>query len=264
MAGGGGGGGGMMRWLITYADLITLLMVFFVMMFAMAEVDKQKYARLALSLRTAFGGSGLVNLPAEAPQGVETESRGWQRTIPDLDAGEGAAGEEGDAGLAELGRRILAELEPYGRFHVFLTERGLVISLTGSALFDTGKAVIRPDSRRVLDVIARHIRDIPNDVSVEGSADDRPIRTAEFPSNWELSARRATEVVRYFVERHGIDPGRFIAVGYAEERPLFDNSTDEGRARNRRVDVVILRDRYVIAPLQELHAVPPHPTVPGR
>lgn len=263
MAGGGGGGGGMMRWLITYADLITLLMVFFVVMFAMAEVDKQKYARLALSLRTAFGGSGLVNLPAEAPEGIEAESRGWQRTIPDLDPGTGGAG-DGDAGLVEVGRRILAELQPYGRFHVFLTERGLVISLTGSAFFDTGKATLRPESRRVLDVIARHIRDLPNDISVEGSADDRPIRTAEFPSNWELSARRATEVVRYFIEHHGIDPRRFIAVGYAEVRPLFDNATEEGRARNRRVDVVILRDRHVIAPLRELQPPPGGSPPPGR
>lgn len=261
---GGGGSGGMMRWLVTYADLITLLMVFFVVMFAMAEVDKQKYARLALSLRTAFGGTGLVNLPAEQSEGLKTDPGGPQRLIPDVNPGPGGAGEEGDAGLAELGRRVLADLQPYGRFHVFVTERGLAISLTGSALFDTARATLRPDSRRVLDIIARHIRDIPNDISVEGSADDRPIRTPEFPSNWELSARRATEVVRYFVEHHGIDPARFIAVGYAEVRPLFDNSTPEGRALNRRVDVVVLRDRHVITPLRELYPIPPYPAVPGR
>lgn len=247
MSGGGGhGGGGGMRWLLTYADLITLLMVFFVVLFAMANVDKQKYQALAGSLNQALhgglgvlpgpGGSGTGSMPADLEQFSPAEP-----TLLPAPA-DVQPGQQPDR-LEETGAALAMDLERLGRFHVYSNRRGITISLLGSALFNSGEAKIRPEARPILDAIAARIASLPNDISVEGSADDRPIATHDFPSNWELSVRRATEVVRYMVEQRGLDPARFIAVGYAEQRPVFDNQTPEGRAGNRRVDIVILRER---------------------
>lgn len=230
--GGGGGhdGGGSMRWLLTYADLITLLMAFFVILFAMSKVDSQKYALLANSLKTAFfAGNSLVSLPATGyvPPG-------------------GSAGEGGGPTLQELGAELstsLIKIDPKLKDMLKITvdERGLTISLVGAALFDLGEAGIKKDAEKILSEIARSLSQVPNYVSVEGSTDDLPINTTEFPTNWELSTRRATNVVRFFIERDGMNPKRFMAVGYGEYRPLYPNDTEANRAKNRRVDIVILR-----------------------
>lgn len=217
-----GGGGhdatGMMRWLLTYADLITLLMAFFIVMYAMSSVDVGKYRALAYSLRGALVGNSFIDLPM---QGTEAPPEPLQ-----------AVGEEVAQALAETG------LEGQGA--VFRTERGVVISLYGAVLFDLGKADIRPEAAAILDRVGVALTRVPNYVSVEGSTDDLPINTAIFPTNWELSVRRATSVVRYFVDRHGLDPRRFLAVGYGEYQPMFPNDSEANRARNRRVDIVIL------------------------
>jgi len=208
----------MMRWLLTYADLITLLMAFFVVMYAVSSVDVGKYRALAHSLRGALAGNSFFDLPL---QGTETRPEPLE-----------AMGREVAGALAEMG------LE--GQAAVFRTERGVVISLYGAVLFDLGKADIRPQAEAVLDRVAAALARIPNYVSVEGSTDDLPINTALFPTNWELSVRRATTVVRYFVDRHGLDPRRFLAVGYGEYQPMFPNDSEANRARNRRVDIVVL------------------------
>lgn len=217
--GGDHGATGMMRWLLTYADLITLLMAFFIVMYAMSSLDVGKYRALAQSLRGALVGNSFVELPLAGTQGAEPGS---------LEA----VGREVAGALAEMG------LEGQGA--VFRTERGVVISLYGAVLFDLGKADIRPEAMPVLDRVATALSRLPNYVSVEGSTDDLPINTALFPTNWELSVRRATTVVRYFVERHGLDPRRFLAVGYGEYQPMFPNDSEANRARNRRVDIVLL------------------------
>ncbi len=266
--GGGGGhdGSGGMRWLLTYADLITLLMAFFIIMYAMSDLDKEKYAQVAASLRVALGGGGgsLVvvgqgggdaKLPKDLQEKFEAteaaKEAARQSEQPTIQIRPGAKA-QGDQELLELGQQIVADLKTHGRFHVYSNERGVVISLLGSALFDSGQAVIRPQAQPLLATIAERLRSVPNDVSVEGSADDRPINTPEFPSNWELSSRRATEVVRYLVEQHQLDSRRFIVVGYGDMRPVFDNSTAEGRANNRRVDLVILKDRHTVILGEEL------------
>jgi len=208
----------MMRWLLTYADLITLLMAFFIVMYAVSSVDVGKYRALAHSLRGALAGNSFVELPL---QGTAAEPDSLE-----------AVGREVAGALAEMG------LEGQGA--VFRTERGVVISLYGAVLFDLGRADIRPDALPVLDRVAEALARVPNYVSVEGSTDDLPINSLLFPTNWELSVRRATTVVRYFVERHGLEPRRFLAVGYGEYQPMFPNDSEANRARNRRVDIVLL------------------------
>jgi chemotaxis protein MotB len=208
----------MMRWLLTYADLITLLMAFFIVMYAMSSVDVGKYRALAYSLRGALVGNSFIELPL---QGV-------------------AASPEPLEALGKQVAQALAETGLEGQGAVFRTERGVVISLYGAVLFDLGKADIRPEATGILDRVAAALARVPNYVSVEGSTDDLPINTALFPTNWELSVRRATTVVRYFIERHGLDPRRFLAVGYGQYQPMFPNDSEANRARNRRVDIVVL------------------------
>ena len=121
-----------------------------------------------------------------------------------------------------------------------ITERGLVIHIVESALFDEGSAVLKSKAMEVLDLIYDDIKDKPNHIRIEGHTDDRPIRTELFPSNWELSAARATEVVRYYIENYAFPPDKISALGYGEFRPVQPNNSIENRARNRRVDIVIL------------------------
>lgn len=262
-AGGGGGGGhggsGSMRWLLTYADMITLLMAFFMILYSISNVDKDKYQRLARGLQIALGRSGggsLVVLGEGEGTNVKLPEdlyrRLQQQEAAPAQAARQAEAAQPDDPLLRLGQQMVLALKPFGRFHVYVSERGVVISLLGTALFDSGRAEIRPEAEPVLAAIAERLRAVPNDISVEGSADDRPINTPEFPSNWELSTRRATEVARHLISRHGLDARRFITVGYAEVRPVFDNSTPEGRAGNRRVDIVILRERHQVTLGEEL------------
>lgn len=266
--GGGGGGhdaGGGMRWLLTYSDMITLLMVFFIVLYAMSEVDKGKYAALANSLRQAFGGGNLivstgtgvgdgvsVPMPADLVPPVNPSDAGTAGEAQGTGQGEGASRDP----LENIGLGLYADFARDGRFTAWISERGLTISLAGNAFFDSGKADIKPEMRPLLDEIARRLQGVTNDISVEGFADSDPIHTPEFPSNWYLSAARANQV-RDYLESRGIPGERMIAVSYGETRPVFSNATEEGKAKNRRVDVVILRDRVKVDLGQEIGAKQP-------
>ncbi len=130
----------------------------------------------------------------------------------------------------ERGEEVLTEV----------TERGLVVHIVESALFEVASADLQPRAQELLDLIYEEIKDTPNHIRVEGHTDDLQIKTARFPSNWELSGARATEVVRYFIEEHDMPPGRISALGYGEYRPIRPNNSIENRATNRRVDIVVL------------------------
>lgn len=242
---GGGGGGhdgaGGLRWLLTYADLITLLMVFFVVMYSISKVDTEKYKILAHSLKVSLlegaAGNSVIDLAA-AP--VDTA-----RPLDGIVAADGGSASGGGKGSLE---RIGAELEKElraaglsGRVTVNMSERGLVVSFVDAVFFDLAKADIRPDSREVLRRVANVLAKIPNKILVEGNTDNLPINTAQFPSNWELSAARAVAVARFLTEHAGIDPRRVGATGFGEWNPRYPNDTPENRMRNRRVDLVILR-----------------------
>jgi len=123
-----------------------------------------------------------------------------------------------------------------------INERGLVIHIVESSLFESGQAVLKPEALSVLDKIAAEIKDLPNQVRVEGHTDDRPIATTRFPSNWELSSARATSVVRYLIGRYAFSPEKLSALGFGEYRPIAPNTSEENRAKNRRVDIVVLTD----------------------
>jgi chemotaxis protein MotB len=212
------------RWLLTYADLITLLLAFFVVMYSMSKVDAKKFGKMAEALNGVLKGGESV---------VKTQSDPKKT----------------GHGLLQLGslRMVQKQVEErfkqinrQGEIKTEITERGLVVHIMESALFKEASATLEPRAMQILDLIAGNVKNIPNHVRIEGHTDDRPINTSVFPSNWELSSARATAVVRYFTNTHGITPDRVSALGYGEYRPIKPNNSIENRAQNRRVDVVIL------------------------
>jgi chemotaxis protein MotB len=212
------------RWLLTYADLITLLLAFFVVMYSMSRIDNKKFGEVSDALNTILkGGPSVLRFQSEP-------------SVP----GHGLL-KLGNLRMAQL--RIEEKFKQVGKNEVLqteITERGLVVHILESALFDQGSSVLKPKAMEVLDLIADQLQGRPNHVRVEGHTDDTPIRSEVYPSNWELSSARATTVVRYYSESHSIAPDRISALGYGEFRPVVPNNSIENRARNRRVDIVIL------------------------
>jgi len=211
------------RWLITYADLITLLLAFFVMMYAISKQDAEKYRSVSKHLKAIF----LSHSSTVEGGGVRAQER--------MDENEILRGE------IEKGIEELKASKGLNQISVFIDERGIVIRILDRAFFDEGRAELKENAKRTINKIAPIIKRVPNHVRIEGHTDNVPICNAEFKSNWELSVRRATEVVRYFIEKAQIPPQRLSASGYAEFRPVAPNDTPEGRALNRRIEIIILK-----------------------
>jgi len=213
------------RWLLTYADMITLLLAFFIVMYSMSQLDAKKFGKMAVALNGILrGGNSVLRQPGQDNPGL---GHGIMK-LGDLKTIQSTI----EKRTARLGRE--------GDIQTELTERGLVIHIVESALFGQGSSDLKSKAMELLDLMAERIVNIPNHVRVEGHTDDRPIQTLRFPTNWELSSSRATEVVRYFIDNHGVTASRLSALGYGEFRPMRPNTSIEHRAINRRVDVVIL------------------------
>jgi len=235
-SGGGGGEGGMMRWLLTYADMITLLMAFFIMMYSMSVISDEKFGAAASSLRSEFG-------PGRPSGGI---AAGGDSLLPHLSRGD-ADNLPALAGNVESVRRELDEYIQENQLedvvHTSRESRGLVITLVSdNLLFSVGQAELRPPALAILDQIAELLCNLPNAIAIEGHTCSLPISTSRYPSNWELSAARACAVVRHLIERWQIDPVRLAATGCADSRPVGSNESEETRALNRRVEFVILSD----------------------
>lgn len=212
------------RWLLTYADLITLLLAFFVVMYSMSRIDAKKFGQMQEALHGKLkGGPSLLKHPdPKADVGHGILKLGSLKTIQ-------AKIEKKFKGLNKV-RGLETEI----------TERGLVIHIMESILFKSGSADLQSSAIEVLDQIAEVVKFLPNHVRVEGHTDDQTIDSPVFPSNWELSTARATAVVRYYMDGRGFSPDRLSALGYGAFRPIRPNNSIENRAANRRVDVVIL------------------------
>lgn len=219
-------------WMTTYGDMTTLILCFFVLLFSFSRVDVARFQDVIISVQGALGvlegGSALS--PEALPGGAGDEATlRWQAEQRRLEELLGKVNQY-------VGKNNLT-----GKVQVSLDERGLVIHFMDTALFDLGQADLKPEARAILDNVARLLAAVSNPVRVEGHTDNLPIHTYRFPSNWELSTARATTVVRYLVESHGFAPDHLSAAGYGEWRPLLPNDTEEHRAQNRRVDIVVLR-----------------------
>ncbi len=213
------------RWLLTYSDLITLLLAFFIVMYSMSKVDAKKFGEMQEALSGVLKGGTLVikqgnQIGAMSGQGVL--KIGFLKSIGDAIKRD----------FQGLGNENLVNTE--------VTERGLVIHIMESALFDLGSADLTDKAKNTLHMVAGHLAGLPNHIRIEGHTDNRPINTIKYPSNWELSSARATEVVRFMIDNHSVAPEMISALGYGEFRPLVPNNADEDRAKNRRVDIVVL------------------------
>jgi chemotaxis protein MotB len=223
------------RWLISYADFITLLFAFFVVMYAISVVNEGKYKVLSVALGDAFGGQPhavpgnadvppLIDLPAPLQK---KHAEAMRREREDLKK------------LAQNLSSTLAPLVKEGKVRVTQNSRGVSVEINASVLFDPGDATLTPESGEALRALAVLLKDDPHAVQVEGHTDTTPIRNVLFPSNWELSAVRASSVVRLFID-NGVAPERLTAVGHGSNISVASNADPIGRARNRRVAVTIL------------------------
>ena len=220
------------RWLVSYADFITLLFAFFVVMYSAAQLDKRRAGKLATAIQTAFQQYG--SLP---PKPAETGG-----LAPVGDPGTLPVGNTDENEFRLLRARVQQTMAPEiasGDVAVRETGDGLIVSLREVGFFETGSADIRASSLPAFERLADLLRESTSDIRIEGHTDNVPIHNAHFSSNWDLSTARATTTIRLLIVKYGFDPKRLSAAGYGEYRPLATNLTPEGRAMNRRVDVVI-------------------------
>lgn len=242
-------------WLIPYADLLTLLLALFIVLFATSQIDQKKFDQLSRSFSAAFNGGESFFQPSSLIP-LDDISLSPNR-FPEKE-------EEPD--LSKLTEEERAQLEQYNletqdlkqleqEMNAYISENGLktqldtklsatqlTITIRDNALFASGSAVVRDDARNLAIDIAKMLEQHPGyEIVVSGHTDDRPIHTVEFPSNWDLSLKRAGNFMKYLLDNPKLDPRRFSAVGYGEYHPIETNETAEGRGANRRVEVSILR-----------------------
>jgi chemotaxis protein MotB len=238
------------RWLVSYADFITLLFAFFVVMFASSQADKGKAQQVSESVKKALEGDHMPAVLA-AILGGTVGDKGRGNAMQHGPGGTVKAAEEKPAvaelvpSLKILSEELKAEIES-GQIEVSMQTRGLVVSFTQAALFPSGEDVISPEAYSGLEKVAGAINKIPNPVRLEGHTDSVPIRTARFRSNWELSAARSIALLELLSTRFGVPRTRMSIAGYAESAPVASNDTEVGRARNRRADIVILNEQGIM------------------
>ena len=236
------------RWLVSYADFITLLFAFFVVMYAISQVNEGKYRVLSDALLHAFDSKSLA-IPIQpqrvGPQEVKepTPVQVRQSIAPakknDAQAIQFKKETEKMKGIAKDIMKVMERLVKSGQVKVTQSARGIAIEINASVLFASGQAALEGESLKVLEAVAEVLTEVDNHIQVEGYSDNAPIKSPMYPSNWELSSARASGVARLFVE-NGIAPDRGVVLGYGENKPVDSNETPEGRARNRRVTVMIL------------------------
>ena len=234
------------RWLVSYADFITLLFAFFVVLFASSQSDKKKELKLSQAMQSAFTPLGAFEAHSKTPPLTEisatsiTNAKPAALTPPLPSIGKLESPEETQRRLTRfLTQEVAAGLIHPGSITMRITPDGLVISLHEAGFFASGSADIRASSIPVLSLFAATLPAGP--IRVEGHTDNVPIHTAQFASNWELSTTRATAIARLLLERGKINPVNLAAAGYAEYHPVASNATEDGRTQNRRVDVILLR-----------------------
>jgi chemotaxis protein MotB len=235
------------RWLVSYADFITLLFGLFVVMFAFARADQKKQAQVSQAIDSALSSMGAFG--DEGEQGDAGSGGAAAHTVMDEKVASPAQVKED---LDRIRRDLAATLATQVAAHMVSLEMGrdgLVISLREAGFFASGSAEPKPEALPTLRQIAAKLGSTPYDLRIEGHTDNVPIHTAEFDSNWELSAARATHIARLFLEMKAIPADRISAAGYAEFHPVAANDTAEGRAENRRVDLVVMpRTQFNFAP----------------
>lgn len=238
------------RWLVSYADFITLLFAVFVVLYAMGQSDKKKVEEVMQAIQQSFG---MATAGASAPK-VNVIPSQEITVIPSLKPeikvapiGRTRSGQAKMRAEEKDFRQIKSAVEAFlvkqgaqNKVTLEITRRGLVVSLKEAGFFNSGQSSIKPEAYELINSIAEVMTQYNNPLRLEGHTDNIPISSAQFPSNWELSTARATNGLKYLLKNFDIDPNKISATGYAEFRPIADNATPEGRAKNRRVDLLML------------------------
>lgn len=243
------------RWLVSFADFMTLLFALFVVMFASSQQDSRKLHEVEFSIRSAFESMGIFPATSKEPNlsSVVTITPKAASMVTLGDDRESSPGAMED--LNKIKSRMEAMLAPQirnGTVTVAIGRGGLVITLRDAGFFESGSAIPKPPSVPTLIAIGNAIAAAPYNVRIEGHTDDVPIHDSLYPSNWELSTARATVLTRLFIETDHINPVRLSAAGYAEYHPVASNLTEEGRGKNRRVDIIVLPTRQQAAMMQQI------------
>lgn len=234
------------RWMLSYLDFITLLMVFFIILYAMSSVNSEKYSKLAASMNSAMGnGKSIIGEGSGGGKNVIGSSS--TKVNINKEAEEAAQNQE-----MQKFKRMQAEINNYlvdnklnGSITTYIDERGLVISFKNLLLFDSGSADVKADSVNELVQIGSYLNQIDNIIRVEGNTDNVPIKNSpQYKSNLELSSARADNVAEVLETNAKINPSRVTSISYGEYRPIGDNNTDVGKAKNRRVDIVLMNIKY--------------------
>jgi chemotaxis protein MotB len=234
------------RWLVSYADFITLLFAFFVVLFASSQTDKKKQVKLAAAMQSAFTPLGAFEAHSKIPPLTDVSSATITNSTPAAlmpplpSTARRETPEETEKRLSKfLADQVSAGRIRPGSITMHITPDGLVISLHEAGFFPSGSAEIRATSIPVLSLLAATLPVGP--LRVEGHTDNIPIHTAQFATNWELSTTRSTAIARLLLEHSHINPADLSAAGYAEFHPVASNATEDGRLQNRRVDIILLR-----------------------
>ncbi|MFZ5644227.1 MAG: flagellar motor protein MotB [Bacillota bacterium] len=218
-------------WLIPYADLLTLLLALFIVLFASSTIDVKKYDAMRHALNQAInGGTGI--LEKEAPS-IDLSTNG--KEVSELEL------------LKKQIDKYIEDKNIKNELKTTIKNDSLIITISDYALFDSGSAVIKAESRETISNISNMLIEYPNfDVLVSGHTDNVPINTKEFESNWDLSAERALNIMKLILKNKDLNPGNFSAIGYGEYRPVDSNDNDSGRAKNRRVELAIKKNQIPI------------------
>jgi chemotaxis protein MotB len=238
------------RWLVSYADFITLLFAFFVVMYAISSINEGKYRVMSDSIVDAFKNTPTsdkpIMLPTPMPQNSEKGTLQMQPIPTKAQSNLGPQNASAQrAQMRSVANNLLDVMDPLiksGQVKVTESKRGISVEINASLLFAEGQAVLNPSVVEVLRAVGQVLAKDTHQIQIEGHTDSLPIASTIFPSNWELSSARASSVARLFIE-NGVAQQRMVVIGFADNRPVETNATAEGRARNRRVKVMILAEK---------------------
>lgn len=232
-------------WLLPYADLLTLLLAVFIVLFSMSTVDASKFDKLSKAFNDIFtGGTGPLEYPSPMPEGnIEATDANEKPINRDEPKEQGKTEQELLAEIQKRMNKYIEENQLQGKLATSLTDEGLMITIGDNILFESGKAEVIPENKDIAEELGELlVLEKKRNVIISGHTDNVPISTAQFSSNWELSVMRAVNFMKLLLKNQELDPRWYSAKGYGEFQPIADNTTPEGRAKNRRVEILILPD----------------------
>lgn len=236
-----GNGGGAPAWTVTFSDMMSLLLTFFILLYSMSNVDAEKFRNITSSIQNILSGSEGTSIIDEGEIDPITmdELKKIEETLGNSESGELPGGIEN---MYDEVKSYIGENDLDADVDVSANKRGVFVDIKGAILFESGSDQLKQSGIELLESLQELLTSIDNEIAVEGHTDNVPINNADYPTNWELSTARAVSVVRYLSEVESIEPTRLSAIGYGEHYPLLPNDSVENRAANRRVNILIVFD----------------------